>query len=133
MAADWSRLADFIRSEMGRKRWSQRDLARESGVSERTISDLLSGRPRKWLPRTMAQIEIALGWGAGRTSDILAGGDERPRKRQMAPAEFRTLLDLMRERLDRATFAADDRDRLRARIDELEADIEGTAGEHQAC
>lgn len=73
MERQWDHLADYIRSEMARRRWSQRDLAGESGVSERTISDLLSGRPRKWLPRTMPRIELAIEWDPGTAERVLLG------------------------------------------------------------
>lgn len=78
MPNGWKRLADYARSELGRRNWTQRDLAREAGVSERTISDILSGRPRPWMPRRMPQIEASLGWEPGTARRIIEEGYAPP-------------------------------------------------------
>lgn len=73
MDRDWQGLADHIKAGMARFGWSQRDLAEHAGVGVRTVGDLLSGRPRRWIPNTMPAIEAALRWPPGTARRILDG------------------------------------------------------------
>lgn len=70
---DWERLADHIRAEMGRRDWTQRDLADRAKVPLRTLGDLLKGGHTR-LPNSVPKVEAALGWEPGSARTILEGG-----------------------------------------------------------
>lgn len=140
MATSLTPLGELL--ERARGSVSQRHAAAIAGISEGRWRQVVTGiqkagrgvevpaRPRR---TTVIQMARAVGVPVNQALEA-AGFEPEPVERlKMTPAEFRTLLDMMRERLDRAPFASDDRDRLRARIDELEADIERTADDdHRA-
>jgi transcriptional regulator with XRE-family HTH domain len=92
------------RAELG---WTQKDLAAEAGVSERTIQNLEAGtRPQA---KTRHRIERALGWGNGEMRRIEA--DAQP-QRPLVPPDVLAAL----ERAYR-----DDPELLRAAIEAQEA------------
>ena len=72
----WDRVIAAVidrRAELG---WTQKQLAAEAGVGERTIQNLESGK--KPLPVIRARIERALGWEPGEFRRIEAAGEKRP-------------------------------------------------------
>lgn len=75
--------------------WNQAELARKADVDEGTVSDLLTGtrRPRR---DTLAKIEQALGWDAGRATALRDGSAVGP----VQDDADGVLLDLPDEALD---------------------------------
>jgi transcriptional regulator with XRE-family HTH domain len=74
----WERLGHLIASGRGRQRWSVAELAERSGLSERTIDYLESGRRTRYRDSTLARIEDALGWRPGTALGIVEGMDPVP-------------------------------------------------------
>jgi transcriptional regulator with XRE-family HTH domain len=75
-----------VEAAMASKSWNQAELARRAAVDEGTVGDLLSGarRPRR---DTLAKIEQALGWPAGRAAALRDGsGDVVPTDEHQRPA-----------------------------------------------
>lgn len=69
---DWKRLASRVRTSriaLGIETLEQ--WAQETGLSLRTVSSLERGRPAR--AKTLAVIERALGWSAGKAEEILIG------------------------------------------------------------
>ena len=74
----WAQLAAAIRSAREARGLSQVDLAELAGISEGSVQNLESGRPRNRMPQTLAKIEPHLGWAAGSGRAILEGGEPTP-------------------------------------------------------
>ena len=85
----WAELAAAIRSAREARGLSQVDLAELAGVSEGSVQNLESGKPRNRMPQTLAKIEPHLGWVAGSGRAILNGGEPTPDEdvTTTAPAE----------------------------------------------
>jgi len=83
MTADWTtkrwpELATAIRAAREARHLSQVALAELAGVSESTVQNLESGKPRPRVPKTLPQLEPHLGWSAGSAVAILNGGEPTP-------------------------------------------------------
>jgi transcriptional regulator with XRE-family HTH domain len=59
---DWAAVAAALNNQMARRRISQQDLARVSGVSVSTLRELQHGSGRRVQNRTLIAIAQALGW-----------------------------------------------------------------------
>ena len=70
--AGTGRLLFFLEQRLAQLRWTREDLAANGGPSPSTVYKSLAGG-RTPTPRTLARLEIALGWAAGSTQRILAG------------------------------------------------------------
>lgn len=107
----WGRLADAIRRARQERGLTQPQLAELAGVSEGSVQNLESGKPRRRMPQTLAKIEPHLGWAPKSGRSILDGGEPTPAP--VAPdaeADPRAGEDLLRKKLP-----------LRV-VDELESD-----------
>lgn len=71
----WAELAAAIRSAREARGLTQPKLAELAGVSEGSVQNLESGKPRNRMPQTLAKIEPHLGWAAGSGRAILDGGE----------------------------------------------------------
>jgi transcriptional regulator with XRE-family HTH domain len=71
----WAELAAAIRSAREARGLSQVDLAELAGISEGSVQNLESGKPRNRMPQTLTKIEPHLGWAAGSGRAILDGGE----------------------------------------------------------
>lgn len=71
----WARLAAAARAAREARGLSQEKLADLAGVSEGSVQNLESGKPRTRMPQTVAKIEPHLGWAAGSARAILSGGE----------------------------------------------------------
>jgi len=93
MTPDWKRLAEAIRA--GRKAkgpgYRQEDVAREAGVGLATVQRLESGTGYKGMPRTIEQIERALGWAPGSAEGILVGHPAMP-EMKFPPEDVKAIL-----------------------------------------
>ncbi|WP_273735441.1 helix-turn-helix domain-containing protein [Mycolicibacterium septicum] len=68
-----ARLLFFMEQRLAQLRWSRENLAAEGGPSPSTVyKSLLGGRQPT--ERTLARLELALGWQAGSSHRILSGG-----------------------------------------------------------
>ena len=74
----WPELATAIRAAREARHLTQAALAELAGVSEGTVQNLESGKPRPRVPKTLPQVEPHLGWAAGSAVAILNGGDPTP-------------------------------------------------------
>ncbi|MFE8961812.1 helix-turn-helix domain-containing protein [Streptomyces iakyrus] len=74
----WAKLATAIRAARDARSLSQGALAELSGISEGSVQNLESGKPRSRMPQSLAKIEPHLGWAAGSGVAILNGGDPTP-------------------------------------------------------
>lgn len=74
----WAELAAAIRSAREARGLTQPKLAELAGVSEGSVQNLESGKPRNRMPQTLAKIEPHLGWAAGSGRAILDGGEPTP-------------------------------------------------------
>lgn len=74
----WDRLAAAIRSARDARGLSQAALADLADVSEGSVQNLESGKPRSRMPQTVARIEPHLGWAEGSARAILDGGEPIP-------------------------------------------------------
>lgn len=133
----WTRLAAHVRWRLNELGWAQKDLAERAGVTARTVSTLLSGRPRGREPISLAAIEQALGWAPGRAREILDNPEfDAARARHgttTAPSddepvvdvrEAMTILELLRSAVSRLPVDARARAILTASADDLEWKIE---------
>lgn len=71
----WTRLAAAIKAAREARGLSQVDLAELAGISEGSVQNIESGKPRNRMPQTLAKIEPHLGWAAGSGRAILDGGE----------------------------------------------------------
>jgi transcriptional regulator with XRE-family HTH domain len=71
----WGKLATAIRAARDARGLSQGALAELAGVSEGSVQNLESGKPRSRMPQSLAKIEPCLGWVAGSGVAILNGGE----------------------------------------------------------
>lgn len=106
----WAQLATAVRAAREARGLSQEKLADLAGVSEGSVQNLESGKPRTRMPQTMAKIEPHLGWAAGSARAILDGGEPTPARAADDGADSSTGTDRIREKLP-----------LRV-VDELESD-----------
>lgn len=105
----WVRLATAIRAAREARGLTQLDLAERAGVSEGSVQNLESGKPRNRMPQTLTKIEPLLGWATGSGRLILDGGNPIPLG------------------ADTSTETSSDKDKLRHKlplrvVDELESD-----------
>lgn len=122
VARNWQELADYIRGELAHKSWSQQDLADAAGVSLKSVSLLLSGKPRSRMPTAVPKIEAALGWAPGTARGFL---DKSSPRQASPPATSEALHELKLRILNDPEVSAEDKLRLVEKI----ADIERTLGE----
>ena len=74
----WAKLAAAARAAREARGLSQEALAVLAGVSEGSVQNLESGKPRSRMPQTLSKIEPHLGWAEGSASAILRGGEPAP-------------------------------------------------------
>lgn len=74
----WGRLADAIRTAREARGLTQPQLAERAGVSEGSVQNLESGKPRSRMPQTLSKIELHIGWAEGSGRLVLDGGDPVP-------------------------------------------------------
>lgn len=74
----WDQLATAIRAAREARGLSQVTLAELAGVSEGTVQNLESGKPRTRMPKSIPLVEPHLGWAPGSASAILRGGEPTP-------------------------------------------------------
>jgi hypothetical protein len=63
----------FLTQRLAQLNWSREDLAAQGGPSPSTVYKTLAGG-RRPTERTLARLELALGWQAGSAHRILEGG-----------------------------------------------------------
>jgi transcriptional regulator with XRE-family HTH domain len=107
----WAELATAIRAAREARGLSQAALAELAGVSEGSVQNLESGKPRSRMPQSLPKVEPHLGWAARSGVAILNGGESTP-----APAVHEASADLR-----------DGKDKLRSKLPlrvvaELESD-----------
>ena len=71
----WAKLAAAIRAAPEARGLTQPQLAELAGISEGSVQNLESGKPRSRMPQTLVKVEPHLGWGAGSGRIILDGGE----------------------------------------------------------
>ena len=71
----WGKLATAIRAAREARGLTQAALADLAGVSEGSVQNLESGKPRNRMPQSLTKIEPHLDWTAGSGAAILGGGD----------------------------------------------------------
>jgi hypothetical protein len=67
------RLLFFLEQRLAQLRWSREDLASQGGPSPSTVYKCVAGE-RRPTERTLARLELALGWQPGSAHRILDGG-----------------------------------------------------------
>lgn len=67
------RLLFFLTQRLAQLRWSREELAAQGGPSPSTVYKTLAGG-RRPTERTLARLELALGWQAGSAHRVLEGG-----------------------------------------------------------
>ena len=82
----WAELATAIRTAREAYGLSQVELADLADVSEGSVQNLESGKPRSRMPQSLAKIEPHLGWAAGSGRAILGGGEPIPAPTSGGPA-----------------------------------------------
>lgn len=71
--ADWRRAGARIEIERAR-RWPTREaFAAHTGLSERVLDDLETGKRSRYAPATLGAVELALGWEPGSCERIAEG------------------------------------------------------------
>lgn len=123
MAGNWGALADWSRAQRDRLGWTQSDLAKEAGVSLKTVTDLESGRDRTRFNKLPA-IERAFGVGAGTARKVLQGSSTQA---DTPPPDAQTTylrpLDYLREGVLRDVTSRKEQLRLLAMIDAKEREL----------
>jgi transcriptional regulator with XRE-family HTH domain len=71
----WAKLATAIRAAREARGLTQPQLADLAGISEGSVQNLESGKPRSRMPQTLAKVEAHLGWQAGSGRAVLDGGE----------------------------------------------------------
>jgi DNA-binding XRE family transcriptional regulator len=71
----WKRLGELIRDHRTRRDWTQQELARQAGVSTKSVVTAESGKPPTRMPPTLDRIGRALDWQTGGVDIALSGGD----------------------------------------------------------
>ena len=107
---EWAKLAAAARAAREARGLSQEKLADLAGVSEGSVQNLESGKPRSRMPQTVAKIEPHLGWAEGSARTVLAGGQPTPATTASDGSADSAAKDRIREKLP-----------LRV-VDELESD-----------
>lgn len=106
----WERLGRAIVHDRTRHWRSRAEFARWSGISERTLDDLETGRRDNYLDSTLAAVEIALGWAQGTCLRVVQGGRVRrepdPEFARVRTAWGRLSLDARRMLADLAERAS---------------------------
>ncbi|MFE7233989.1 multiprotein-bridging factor 1 family protein [Streptomyces sp. NPDC057596] len=74
----WGRLAATIRAAREALGLSQAALGEQAGVSEGTIQNLESGKPKSRMPQSLSKVEPPLGWASGSAVAVLKGGEPAP-------------------------------------------------------
>lgn len=82
----WDRLANAIRAAREALSLSQAGLAELAGISEGSVQNLESGKPRTRMPQSLPKVEPHLGWAPGSGVAILNGGDPTPLPASSTPA-----------------------------------------------
>jgi hypothetical protein len=67
------RLLFFLEQRLAQLRWSREDLAAQGGPSPSTVYKCVAGG-RRPTERTLARLELALGWQPGSAHRVLEGG-----------------------------------------------------------
>lgn len=67
------RLLYFLEQRLAQLRWTREDLATQGGPSPSTVYKAIAGG-RQPTERTLARLELALGWKAGSAHQIMSGG-----------------------------------------------------------
>lgn len=76
---DLGRAVSNARGRLGRRGWTQQELADAIEVSVKTVNTLEAGRAKGMRASTKAKLEDALGWMEGDVDRVLAGGQPRRR------------------------------------------------------
>jgi transcriptional regulator with XRE-family HTH domain len=67
------RAREAVRTAMGQKGMSNKELAQAAGVDEGTVGDFLNGK--RWpRPGNLVKLDTALGWDAGTIARVGTGG-----------------------------------------------------------
>lgn len=96
----WARAGTRVAERMKeRGGLSIADLARLTGLSRETISEIVHGRPRRRTPSTLAKVCVVLGWTADSLDQILDGEEptELTRQTQRAAMESVALIERIQE------------------------------------
>jgi transcriptional regulator with XRE-family HTH domain len=96
----WGKLATAIRAARDARGLSQGALAELAGISEGSVQNLESGKPRTRMPQSLAKIEPHLGWATGSGVAILNGEEPTPVPvAHEASADLRGGKDRLRKKL----------------------------------
>lgn len=106
----WVKLAAAIRAAREARGLTQPQLAELAGISEGSVQNLESGKPRSRMPQTLTKVEPHLGWAIGSGRVVLHGGEPIPSPPETAAPSARQVDDRLRRKLP-----------LRV-VDELESD-----------
>lgn len=106
----WAKLATAIRTAREARGLTQPQLAELAGVSEGSVQNLESGKPRSRMPQTLAKIEPHLGWATGSGPTVLTGGEPTLVTESSSASTVRRTDEVLRRKLP-----------LRV-VDELESD-----------
>jgi transcriptional regulator with XRE-family HTH domain len=95
----WAELASAIRSARETRGLTQPKLAELAGVSEGSVQNLESGKPRSRMPQSLARLEPHLGWAAGSGRAILDGGEPKLASASEASADVTSIEGKLRRKL----------------------------------
>lgn len=95
----WGKLATAIRAARDARGLTQPKLAELAGVSEGSVQNLESGKPRNRMPQTLAKLEPHLGWAAGSGRLVLDGGDPIPAGQETPREDPIASVDKLRRKL----------------------------------
>lgn len=95
----WGRLAGAIRKAREDRGLTQPQLAARADVSEGSVQNLESGKPRSRMPQTLAKVEPHLGWAAGSGRIILDGGEPVPASESPQVPSAEREADALRKKL----------------------------------
>lgn len=70
----WRRLGEWVTRERGRNYRTRAQFAAATGVSERVLDDLETGKRTRYTVRTLSSVERSLGWTYGSCLRVVAGG-----------------------------------------------------------
>lgn len=81
-----TRLSRALTAERGMNRWTQRELAAQSGVSLATIGAMERGDDRQFNRATLARLDTALGWPPGHARTLMIDAEDHETLADLSPS-----------------------------------------------
>jgi len=82
-----TRLSRALTAERGMNRWTQRELAAQSGISLATIGAMERGDDRQFNRATLARLDTTFGWPAGHARTLMIDAEDHDTLATLPPSD----------------------------------------------